>query len=203
MLTKHKPKDDYFRAFFAVKLPKELQDFLVQATKSLRTHSLLKNARWSKAENLHITLRFLGNISEAQFKEISAKVERELTTLSSFSVSLTGLIWFPKENQRMIIAKTEPIGSLLLLEQTIDKIVIACGVPEELRAFVPHITLCRVKDYKASLSKKAQLPMLPNVNFNPPMSFVTDGVVLFRSDPDPMAKTSKYTDVKYFSLNKL
>lgn len=192
-------KNDTFRAFFAINPPQEVQESLVKITEPLRKDKSLKNIRWTKTENLHITLRFLGNITQLQFQEITAKVEQELNMFPTLNISLTELLWFPKDKPRMIIVRPEPLVELLKLEMLLDKQVITCGIPEESRPYIPHITLCRMKKSKGhSPLKRTELSLLPKIVSD--INFTANEVFLFRSDPDPISHTSKYTPIKHFAL---
>jgi 2'-5' RNA ligase len=183
-------KPDTIRCFFAINPPKAIQDLLLEITLPLHKNKLLKNSKWTQAENLHITLRFLGNISETTINEIIRQAEHEINAFPQFAVTLTELHWFPENKPHMIVTIPEPLDTISHLEAITSKHATACGVSRESRAYLPHITLCRLH--------ADEQPALPKMR--PPINFIVDEVILLRSDPDPITHSSKYTPLKRFAL---
>jgi 2'-5' RNA ligase len=104
--------------------------------------------RWVKSENIHLTLKFLGDITDQQFKEI----EKILTTpdlyaaINPFSLNLRGVGKFGKGNQISIFWVGITVSSeLQTLFQLIEDNLTARGFCKELRPFSPHLTLGRNK----------------------------------------------------------
>ena len=58
------------RAFFAIMIPKRMQERIIKIISQLKKNPLYRNIRWTKPKNLHITLRFLGSISRGQLADI-------------------------------------------------------------------------------------------------------------------------------------
>lgn len=98
-------------------------------------------------ENLHITLKFLGEISGDKAKQVTQAMERAFHNTEPFSYSIQGVGAFPSLNYIRVIYAGVDVGKEKILdmqkrlEEELDKI----GFKKENRAFVPHITLARVK----------------------------------------------------------
>ncbi|WP_457573326.1 RNA 2',3'-cyclic phosphodiesterase [Desulfolithobacter sp.] len=105
----------------------------------------LPGARWVPPEQLHLTLRFIGDVDGGVFADIRealAGVRSE-----SFSLRIKGVGFFPpRKRPRVIWAGIEPSEELILLYKRIESTLLNCGLPPEGRKFSPHITLARLKN---------------------------------------------------------
>ncbi len=127
------------RLFVAIELPE-----WVKAELSGLSYGL-PNTQWVPDEQLHLTLRFIGEVDKVQFEEIA----RALTEvqLDPFDLVLEGVGTFPPRGTPTVlwvgIEKSEP---LLQLRRRVDSALNQAGVPPEGRKFSPHITLARLKN---------------------------------------------------------
>lgn len=186
-----------FRAFFAVALPVELQEQIMVLLKPLKRLNVSDDIRWSKPENLHITLRFLGNINIEQYNAIVAQAMKVLCEIPIFTVDLTSLCLFPNLfSPHALILKPQPFVKLKELETTIDKIVVANGVEPETRPFMPHLTVARF-NRKICLSSKEQKNLTLDSLLG--MNLLVNEVILYRSIPDRLG--SQYIELNKFVLH--
>ncbi len=126
------------RLFIAIELPDELK----WALGRLRTD--IPGARWVPAEQIHLTLAFLGEVEE----EIVGLLTFELARIQSpaFKLRFTGTGCFPNRHRpRVLWIGLQPEPSLNDLAAKVNEVVQACGIPLEERPFSPHITLARFK----------------------------------------------------------
>jgi len=135
------------RAFIAVEPSCEIRDRLELAGISLRG----SNARLTlpTADQMHITLKFLGEVSESNIPKITAALQKVKGTpfqLTAARVSTFG--------RRVIKAEVTDQGSCAALAQQIDEYLLPLGFPKETRPFSPHITLARIKEYAPDLAAK-------------------------------------------------
>lgn len=100
--------------------------------------------RWSDEENLHLTLRFVGEVDEALKEAISAKLEE--IVVEPFILPVEKIGAFPTRGQPQVVYAG--LGSahtrLFQLQHRVEEALAGLGLPLELRAFSPHITLARV-----------------------------------------------------------
>ena len=100
-------------------------------------------ARWQSAEQMHLTLRFIGEVDGAAFGEIRdalARVEGE-----TFSLALQGVGHFPPRGQaRILWAGAAPSPRLTRLRERIEAAVTGVGFEPDGRNFAPHVTLARL-----------------------------------------------------------
>jgi 2'-5' RNA ligase len=189
--TEAKPKS--FRAFFAAVIPQEIRQQIIEILRPLQRDAKFRQVRWTAPENLHITLRFLGNITQSQYEEIVSKVSSILESANEFEVELASLLYFPsKAKPRVLILQPSSIARLAELAILIDKVVVECGVKPENRSFAPHLTIGRLNNW---WRKPPEL----TVTELPKMIFKVNEVILFRSDPGE--KKSVYTALKAIKLH--
>lgn len=172
-----------FRSFFAIDLSKEVQEQIVNLIDNIKKQRKYRNIRWSKPENLHLTMRFLGNISLVQYEKIVARVKEGVKDFETFILSFDELIIFPSPQHPIVLAlKPEPLLTLLKLNQIIEKNLVNCEVQEEHRTFAPHLTLAKIR---GKHHFKAPIIKLPKLNFE------VNRLQLYRSDPTE--EGAKYT----------
>lgn len=127
------------RLFTAIELPAELAERLAAQGVGL------PGARWVAAHNLHLTLRFIGEVDEAAAEEIHAQLLA--VTAPPFTLTLAGLGLFGDRHRAHTLWQgVERSAALALLAGRVDAAVVRAGLPPEPRKFAPHISLARIKD---------------------------------------------------------
>ena len=101
-------------------------------------------ARWVEARNLHITLRFFGEVEEG----LAAEIHETLAGLRApaFALSLDGFGTFGRTKPNHLWAAVERAPGLLHLQARVETAVARLGLPPEGRKYLPHVTLARFKD---------------------------------------------------------
>jgi RNA 2',3'-cyclic 3'-phosphodiesterase len=126
------------RLFAALPVPYDIAEGLA------RRQQGLPGARWSPAENLHVTLRFFGEVPEPVAAEIDAGLS--VLTMDSFELALEGVGSFgERDHMRAVwagVADSEPLRRLAAKCETVAK---RCGLKAETRAFRPHVTVAYLK----------------------------------------------------------
>lgn len=133
------------RAFIAITLPKEIKDYLNKLQKQLKTSGA--DVKWVEPENIHLTLRFLGEIDDSMLVKINEIMQAIALARNEFSISLSELGAFPNIASARVIwvginegdKETKEIA-----EESEDNIA-GIGIPKETRAFSSHITIGRSK----------------------------------------------------------
>lgn len=137
------------RAFIAVELPKNVCLALYQAGGALSERLTKRSAvRWVPEENLHVTLRFLGDTDPKLLDRVAMSLDDIGQTASRFELQLGKLGCFPRRNNPRVIW-VDLSGNLAVLEglqAEINESLSSLGWPLESRRFHPHITFGRVKD---------------------------------------------------------
>lgn len=124
------------RLFTALGLPDDLRSRLTALQAGIDT------ARWVAPHNLHITLRYIGEVAEDRAHDIVAALDNIRT--GAFPVTVTGAGRFGSSDRtRALWAGVERTEALAALHEKIDRALINIGLPPEGRKYTPHVTLAR------------------------------------------------------------
>jgi RNA 2',3'-cyclic 3'-phosphodiesterase len=156
-----KQANDSFRAFFAIDLPKEAKQHIAKVISTLKKQKKYGFIKWTKTENLHITVRFLGNITPAQYQQIIENLKRDFTGLAPFKLSFSEIFMFPgPENPIVLALKPSPIIELVKINRTLENLLTGIDVKEEKRSFAPHLTLGKIEKHGYFSAPQLELPNL-------------------------------------------
>ncbi len=129
------------RLFVALEIPSAVRKNLAEFLATLR--ALSAQPRWVRAENLHVTLKFIG---EAQ-ADLLGNIRAALSAVRSdraVTLDFRGLGFFPNERRpRVFWAGIQASGNLGTLASDIDRVLMRLGIPQEKRPFSAHLTLAR------------------------------------------------------------
>jgi len=134
------------RAFIAIKLPPEVRSSVEQVQRDLKSAIRPGLVRWTPVEQIHLTLKFLGNIPDESVPELDAALRRACARVVPFELCASGLGCFP-DSKRPRVLWVGLGGALDKLQELQKAIVIETerwGEPED-RPFHPHLTLGRTK----------------------------------------------------------
>jgi 2'-5' RNA ligase len=132
------------RLFVSIELPKEVRNSLRHAAEQLAG---AVKAKWTAADQFHLTLKFLGEVPDPQIPKIIEHL-RGVRFEESLSLQTSGLVCFPPHGPiRIIAAEMKDVdGRCSRLQAEIDSACHAAGFPPEARRWTPHVTVGRVKD---------------------------------------------------------
>ena len=139
--------------------------------------------RWVKPANIHLTLRFIGNMPVDKVAELSQEMDLKTSKLQPFMLRLGKLGCFPNQRRPRIIwiGLEGDTNQLMKLHQMVESAVENLGWKREKRRFHPHLTIGRVKE--------SRLIARSNIPYNQELlnrSFLVDSVYLVRSVLEPM-----------------
>jgi 2'-5' RNA ligase len=125
------------RLFVAIRPPEPIRDLLIDAMDES------PEFRWQHDEQLHLTLRFIGEVDRPLADDIAAALTR--IRAERFSVRIAGTGRFEQRNSGSLWAGVEPKAPVAALASKIERTCVGLGLEPERRAFHPHITLARWK----------------------------------------------------------
>jgi 2'-5' RNA ligase len=129
------------RLFIAIEIPQAIRSAFVSVLKEFR--AIAPQVKWVRAENLHVTLKFLGETDSAKFGALQ-NVFSAIRSAEPVNVEFRGLGFFPNEKRpRVFWAGMEASANLKGLAADIDQAAHRLGFPLEDRPFTPHLTLAR------------------------------------------------------------
>lgn len=166
------------RAFLAVELPEDIRRALAQLQRRLAESRA--DVKWTEEANLHITMRFLGEISQEQREAVEQLVTRLALRHHGQPVSLSELGAFPSASAPRVIWVGVGEGSAWLRElaSQIEEGLGDLGFAKEDRAWTAHVTLGRVRSPKRRADLAAQLRQ---TTWQPPQAFRVAHLTLFQS----------------------
>ncbi|MBM3127321.1 MAG: RNA 2',3'-cyclic phosphodiesterase [Chloroflexi bacterium] len=135
------------RTFIAIELTEPLRRALATAQARLQRDHATRAIRWVAPENIHITLKFLGDVDAAQMPTLQRAIADVCAAIPPFALTLGGVGAFPNTRKPSVvwIGARGQIEIAARLAQKIDDACAALGFAREARAFTPHLTLGRVK----------------------------------------------------------
>ncbi len=177
------------RLFIAIDLPDKLKQKLGRVKDSLH----ISQARWVKEENLHLTLKFLGEVKKEKIDSISNSLKSLTRDFPVFCFQTGQLGAFPnlKRARVLWIDIKEGREKVQKLAKLIENELSKLGFEKEKRNFEPHITLARLK-------KPELISQLPTVDWY--YSFEVTQVIMFESLLKPTGPI--YTPLYVFPLKK-
>jgi 2'-5' RNA ligase len=125
------------RLFVAIRPPEPIRDLLIDAMDES------PDFRWQHDEQLHLTLRFIGEVDRPLADDIAAALTR--IRAERFSLRIAGTGRFEQRNSGSLWAGVEPKAPVAALASKIERTCVGLGLEPERRAFHPHITLARWK----------------------------------------------------------
>ena len=129
------------RLFVALQIPPAVRKNLAEFLAELR--ALSSEPRWVRAENLHVTLKFIGELQPDKLNAIRAALSL-VHSDRSVTLDFRGLGFFPNEKRPCVFwAGIEASTNLVQLASDIDRAMEKLGIPPEKRPFSAHLTLAR------------------------------------------------------------
>ena len=173
-----------WRVFCAVELPDEvraqLQDHITRLRKAIPDVA----ASWSRVENIHLTVKFYGNIAIDRIEATSAAIDGVVKGVAPFEITVGKTGSF--RTQVLWIGVSDPSGTLTTLHQRLGS---------EDRAYKPHLTVARIRRPEGA---KRLVDVHRQMQFENISAQVKE-IILFRSELSP--KGSKYTAISKHGLH--
>ena len=173
------------RTFIAIALSKEIEDFLANLQETLKKSNT--DVKWVKPENIHLTLKFLGQREKKKIDEIIKIIDEISKNTPVFPLEISSIGSFPKKEYPRVIwvGLTEGDKEIKQIASTLENAICKLGIPKESRPFSSHITLGRVR---SPLNRKQLVEQLNNLEGNFPegkMRYKVERITLFKSTLTP------------------
>lgn len=125
-----------YRLFVAIRPPDAIRERLLSLMGGVQ------QARWQSDDQLHLTLRFIGEVDRHQAEDIDAALSS--VRHGAFEIALSGVGSFGSRAKGAVWAGVTPHDELKPLHKKLDQALARVGIPPEHRAYHPHITLARL-----------------------------------------------------------
>ncbi|MHB8841946.1 MAG: RNA 2',3'-cyclic phosphodiesterase [Candidatus Aquicultor sp.] len=184
------------RLFIGIELPLQIKHMLNDISLTLK-NQLDSTARWVAKDNIHLTLKFLGDTSQDKLDEIESAIGDAIQEFRKFYFTLGEMGAFPSARKARVIWVGVHHGAPELIElgKAIEKALEPLGYKRESKEFKPHITLARLKFPQPVGDALSRIPpeTFPGRVIN------VDGITIFQSHLKPTG--SEYTMLRYVNLN--
>ncbi len=152
------------RVFIAVEIDDGLREAAARAQEQLKS---IGGVKWVEPQNLHLTLKFLGEIEEGAVSRLANELTRELAAMAPFRLGLDGAGVFPDERRPRVIwiGVEEGLEPLFALAQKVEGVCQALGFEAENRPFRGHLTLGRVREARLAAPADPSLQALAKERF--------------------------------------
>lgn len=184
------------RAFIAINLSQEILERIEQMSLELRSRLEGVPVRWVSADNIHLTLKFLGNVSTTNLEMLKEIMGKVVSNHHECDISVGGIGAFPKpHNPRVIWVGMEVPQELVSLQHNIEIETARLGYSREHRPFSAHLTFGRVSRNASSQDVRAIAEILDSYKVGFLGATRITSVYLYRSDlkPDGAVYTPIYT----------
>jgi len=170
------------RSFITVELSGEVKQALTRLQEKLRAGSRAP-VRWVDPNNIHLTLKFLGDIDENITGRITAVMEEAASGTYPFHLEVSGLGVFPNPRRVQVVwvglsGQVEKLGKL---QKRIESGLVPLGFAAESRSFTPHLTLARVRDRATPQERQDLGRLIEGMRFESGASMNVDSVNLMKS----------------------
>jgi 2'-5' RNA ligase len=185
-----------WRMFCAFELPDSLRARIDEHSQAVRDAIPEAAASWSRAENIHLTVKFFGNVDQQQVAAISAAAARVAKEFSPIQIEIgkTGVFPRPSRPQVLWVGVEDASNALANLHKQLENEFAREGFPKEERAFRPHLTIARIRK-PHDAARLAQTHLAAKFEL---VEISLNELVLFRSELS--SKGSKYTAISRHRL---
>ena len=174
------------RAFIAIEIPTHIHQKIAAQTASLRENIASSLVRWVPIVNIHLTLKFLGDVLPAKTEQLSQMLDELAHSYKAHEIQISGLGAFPNPRQvRIIWIGIQAPDTLHTLQTGLETASAKLGFPPENRPFHPHLTLGRVKQGISPAGAQSIQAALANTKIGHIGTVRIEALHLFKSDLKP------------------
>jgi len=174
------------RSFIAIELPAAIQNAIAEQTASLKSSLPKSLIRWVAPRNVHLTLKFLGEVAPANLKLLAEAMKGEAALHEMFNMSAGRIGAFPNQRRaRVIWIGLEAPPALAALQRGVDAAAAQLGYPREERPFSPHLTIGRVAQTASSSDLQLLRSALESSKVGILGTIRVQAIHIFKSDLQP------------------
>jgi 2'-5' RNA ligase len=173
------------RLFVAIAIPDAVRNEMVAVQRGLKPFAL-GDVRWTNAEQIHLTLKFLGSVPAASIAAVTNSLAEACAGISPFSLRAKGIGFFPNERKPRVIWVGFEDGENVLanLQLRVEQALMPFAEKPGTERFLPHATLGRFQKYRRHKTEKL-LPRAAALGGHVFGEWRVEDVGLFRSELSP------------------
>ncbi len=170
------------RSFIAIELPDELKLELSQLVAKLKSGEQ-SWVKWVDPYNIHLTLKFLGNVAVDRLDDITGALEKAAQGIAPFHLEVKELGVFPNLRRVQVawVGISGEVDKLAQLQQHIESNLTPLGFAPESRPFMPHLTLARLRDQALLAERQRFGQLITGTRFEAANAIKVNAISLMRS----------------------
>ena len=179
------------RIFAAIDISDEARSIVTDYIESLREEFPQIRVGWERAEKLHLTLKFFGDVDEKQLTELTSAIEETSKQISDFKLQITKTgVFASKRNARILwLGLKDEAGSLQKINEILETECEKKGFSREKRNFKAHLTIARLREPQ----KSSELIRTHMASEFTAISFTVGEIIVFQSELQ--RNGSRYTPI--------
>ena len=183
------------RCFVAIEIPEDIQNRLIAIQDEIRQQ--IGPASWVKPGNIHLTLKFLEEVSHNDIQSVGEVIEQVAQRHPAFSMQIGGIGAFPNLERSRVLWTGITVGTaeIKVLAQEVNTELSGCGYPADSKQLNPHLTLARLRsrvDLNPLVDTFRQYDQIDGTNME------VNGIALIQSELHPSGAI--YTPLKFCAL---
>ncbi|MGD0596100.1 MAG: RNA 2',3'-cyclic phosphodiesterase [Sedimentisphaerales bacterium] len=186
------------RVFIAIDIDDKIRKAIADLQKQIASKVDVKKGdlKWVEPNNIHLTLKFLGEISDEQVAETSEIANTVAQAHQKFNLEIESVGSFGGRSAKVVwVGAGKGTDALLALQKDLDDLLAQAGYPKEEREFSAHLTLCRVNHPMAGIKMGEAIKQFSNLKLG---SIAADALCVYQSQLTSAGPT--YTLLQSFKL---
>jgi 2'-5' RNA ligase len=186
------------RVFIAIDIDDKTRKAIANLQKQIASKVDVKKGdlKWVEPNNIHLTLKFLGEISDEQLAEVSEITQTVAQAHQKFTLEIESVGSFGGRSAKVVwVGAGKGTDALLALQKDLDDLLAQAGYPKEEREFSAHLTLCRVNHPIAGLKVGEAIAQFSHLKLG---SIAADAIYVYQSQLTPAGPN--YTLLSDFKL---
>jgi len=190
------------RTFIAIDFSPEIREKIGEIIKYFKTQTPDYALKWVETQNLHMTIKFLGEVSEGHLQTIKDVLSDTLKGSGAFEIEVTGMGMYPStQKPRVIWLGVEGSEPLKDIHETLDLALQKASIPPDKRGLSPHLTIARVRKNVETLIVQDIGKTLSQFKIDSLGKCTIDKIVLYKSTLTPVGPI--YDPVLSIPLDKV
>jgi RNA 2',3'-cyclic 3'-phosphodiesterase len=187
------------RSFIAVNIPSEIQSAAARSIAPLQKTLTKPLVRWVPLNNVHLTLKFLGDVSPDNLARLAEALKVEVLNHETFTIDVGGLGAFPDPRRaRILWIGLETSLALKALMRGVETVSTRLGYSSEDRPFSPHLTIGRVGQNVSATGFQSIRTAIEGINVGALGTIPVNALNIYKSDLLPGG--SVYTNLYILPL---
>ncbi|MGA2093925.1 MAG: RNA 2',3'-cyclic phosphodiesterase [Sedimentisphaerales bacterium] len=186
------------RVFIAIDIDEKIRAAIADVQKQLNAKVDIKkgDVKWVEPDNIHLTLKFLGEIDDSKLSEIKEITEQVAAAHNKFTLDIESVGSFGGRSAKVVwVGAGKGADELITLQKDLDEQLTLADFPSEDREFSAHLTICRVRNPKAGFKLAEATKQFEKFKLG---SISAEAVCIYQSQLTPAGPI--YTQLASFKL---